>query len=89
VTGIEASTLIIRGDLDTTVPEIQPRNLYEDLPQSEKVFVHVGCAGHRLVWEGQHLLLLRASEEWLRDGTFAGHRTGSFSVDREGQVHPE
>jgi len=33
--------------------------------------------------------LLRASEEWLREGTFAEQRTGSFFVDTEGHVHPE
>jgi hypothetical protein len=34
------------------------------------------------------MILLRASrEEWLRHGTFAGHGTGSFLVDTEGNVH--
>jgi hypothetical protein len=31
------------------------------------------------VWENQHLILLRASAEWLRHGTFAGQTTGSSS----------
>jgi pimeloyl-ACP methyl ester carboxylesterase len=85
---IEAPTLIIRGDLDTIVPEVQPRNLLEDL-QSQKVFVHVACASHQLTWENQHTILLHASAEWLRHGTFAGQRTGSFFVDSDGEVHDE
>jgi len=86
---IEAPTLIIRGDLDIVVPEVQPKNLYENLSTPEKVFVHVECAGHRLVWENQHTILLRASAEWLRYGTFAGQTTGSFFVDVNGNVYQE
>lgn len=85
---IRAPTLIMRGDLDTQVPEPQPSNLFEDI-QSQKVFVHVACAAHQLVWENQHMILLRASAEWLRHGRFAGHRTGSFFVDSEGEIHEE
>jgi pimeloyl-ACP methyl ester carboxylesterase len=85
---IEAPTLIIRGDLDTTVPEVRPKNLFQDL-ETQKVFVHVACAAHQLVWESQHTVLLRASEEWLRNGTFAGMQNGSFFVDIDGHVHQE
>jgi pimeloyl-ACP methyl ester carboxylesterase len=79
---IEAPTLLIRGDLDTQVPLAQVTNLYADLGTNQdtsKVFVHVACAAHQLVWENQHLILLRASAEWLRHGTFAGQTTGSSS----------
>ena len=86
---VQVPTLFIRGDLDTQVPEPDVRALYADLGTSQKVFVHVACASHFLVWENQHMILLRASEEWLREGTFAGQNMGSFSVDTEGGVHPE
>jgi pimeloyl-ACP methyl ester carboxylesterase len=82
-------TLIIRGDLDTQAPEGPQRNLFADLGTEHKVFVHVACAAHQLVWENQHMILLRASREWLRHGTFAGHDTGSFAVDVNGVVHQE
>jgi pimeloyl-ACP methyl ester carboxylesterase len=85
---VEAPTLIIRGDLDTTVPEARPKGLFQDL-ETQKVFVHVACAAHQLVWENQHMILLRASAEWLRHGTFVGQHTGSFFVDSGGQVHNE
>lgn len=86
---IEAPTLIIRGDLDTQVPEAQPTNLYADLQIRHKVFVHVACAAHQLVWENRHMILLRASAEWFREGTFAEQSSGSFFVDAEGIIHPE
>jgi pimeloyl-ACP methyl ester carboxylesterase len=90
---IEAPTLLIRGDLDSTigggVAEAAVRALYADLTTERKVFVHAACASHFFVWENQHMILLRASEEWLRDGTFAGHTGGSFFVDTEGHVHEE
>jgi len=46
-----------------------------------KVFVRVACAGHQLMFEKQHMRLLEASKEWLREASYAGHRSGSFCVD--------
>ena len=89
---IKAPTLLIRGDLDTQVPVEQVTSLYADLGTNQdtsKVFVHVACAAHQLVWENRHLILLQASAEWLRHGTFAGRATGSYFVDAGGEVHPE
>ena len=86
---IEVPALLIRGDLDTQVPEPDVRALYADLGSPEKVFVHVACASHYLVWEKQHMILLRASIEWLRHGTCHGQDTGSFAVDTSGNVHPD
>ncbi|MBS1856559.1 MAG: alpha/beta hydrolase [Acidobacteria bacterium] len=87
---ITAPTLIIRGDLDKTVllPGIQA--LFGDLVAApQKVFVHVACASHYLVWEKQHEILLSASEEWLQKGTFTGQQSGSFAVDSGGQVRQD
>lgn len=87
--GITSPTLIIRGQLDTVAPEPLQRDLFADLGTHEKVFVTVQCAGHQLVWENQHMILLRAAAEWLRAGTFADQSSGSFFVDTNGEVHPE
>ena len=84
-----SSDSVIRGDLDTQAPEAGVKALYEDLMPDSKVFVHVACAAHQLVWENQHMILLRASVEWLREGTFGDQSTGSYFVDAEGLVHPE
>lgn len=86
---IGAPTLIIRGEFDMTAPEPLQRDLFEDLGTDHKVFVKVACASHQLVWENQHMILLRASEEWLREGTFAEQPSGSFFVDAGGGIHPE
>jgi pimeloyl-ACP methyl ester carboxylesterase len=87
---ITAPTLIIRGDLDQVIPLPSVQALYTDLVAApQKVFVHVACASHNLVWENQHMSLLNASVEWLQQGTFAGQFNGSFAVDTAGQVHPE
>jgi len=84
---IRAPTLIIRGDLDKTVLETPTRDLYADLGSTDKVFVHVACAAHQMVWENQHMALLKASREWLSTGRFGGSTTGSFSVDTNGVIH--
>jgi pimeloyl-ACP methyl ester carboxylesterase len=86
---IETPTLVIAGDLDIESGVPDGRNLYDDLPLERKVFVHVACASHYLVWENHHMVLLRSSVEWLRHGTFAGHHNGSFFVDTGGQLHKE
>ena len=83
---VEAPTLVIVGDLDTTGGI---RDLFEDLGAEQKVFVEVACASHYLPWENQHMILLRASKEWLRHGTFAGRSNGSFLVDVDGNVYEE
>jgi pimeloyl-ACP methyl ester carboxylesterase len=86
---VQTPTLVIRGDLDMQAPEADVRALFADLGTTQKVFVHVACAAHQLVWETQHMILLRASSEWLRHGTFVGHDSGSFAVDADGTVHEE
>jgi len=92
---VKAPTLIMRGDLDVQALEPQQRDLFADLgadpsaPLVQKVFVRVACAGHQLLFENQHRVLLEASEEWLRDGTFAGHDRGSFFVDVKGHTQVE
>jgi pimeloyl-ACP methyl ester carboxylesterase len=87
---VTVPTLIIRGDLDTNVPLPDIQDLLGDFVAApQKVFVHVACASHYLLWENQHMSLLNASVEWLQQGTFTGQRNGSFAVDTAGQVHPE
>jgi pimeloyl-ACP methyl ester carboxylesterase len=91
---VNAPTLIIGGDLDKTVVPAKPRTLFADLtgvPKDptgapHKVYVHVACAAHQMVWEKQHMVLLTASREWLRSGTFDGYSTGSFAVDAAGNI---
>ncbi len=85
---VKAPTLIIGGELDTTVLPAERRSLYDDLTMSDKVLVSVACAAHQLVWERQHTVLDSASLEWLTEGTFAGQTAGVFRVDTDGVATP-
>ncbi len=44
------------------------RALYEDTGSKEKVLVDLACSSHNALWKGNHLVLFKASLEWLRDG---------------------
>lgn len=69
-------TLMVAGVHDKQVAPERVRELYADLGASQKVFVDLGCASHNAMWESNHLLLFRASLEWLRAGTVNGARDG-------------
>lgn len=87
---VTVPTLVIRGDLDTQVPIGDIQDLLNDLTSvPQKVFVHVACASHYLLWENQHTALLNASVEWLVTGTYGGQFSGTFAVDQSGQVRQE
>ncbi len=84
---LKAPTLVIRGDFDTQVPLANIQAFNRDMTGvRQKVYVNVACASHYLHWENQHLILFRASVEWLQKGTFAGESNGSFAVSKDGQV---
>lgn len=90
VSQISVPTLFIRGELDSQVALSLVQGLYDDtIAVPQKVWVSVACASHNLVWENQHEALLRASLEWLRDGTYNGQQNGKFSVDTKGQIHQD
>ncbi len=87
VSKITAPTLFIRGTLDSQVGLALVQPLFDDLTAvPQKAWVSVACASHYLLWENQHEALLRASREWLLNGTYNGQPNGKFSVDTKGQV---
>jgi pimeloyl-ACP methyl ester carboxylesterase len=77
---VNAPTLIIRGALDTLAPSADVQNLFDDLGTASKVSITVSCSSHFLVWENQHLVLLKASRDWLHLGTVNGHAQGTYAV---------
>ena len=90
VGGVEAHLLARpAGVVDSQAPESPQRDLFADLGTDHKGFVNVACASHYLVWETQHTILLGASQEWLREGTFDDQPTGSFFVDAQAHVQPK
>ena len=86
---IAAPSLVIVGDLDLTAPPASGHAVYNDMVVAQKVYVHVECAAHQMLWESQHNVLYQASLQWLLDGTFAGQTSGEFAVSTLGVVTPE
>lgn len=86
---VRTPTLVINGDLDNSVLPSRALLFFDDIASPKKIHVHVACASHYLLWETQHEILFRASEEWLRQGTFSGQVSGTFAVDAAGQISKE
>jgi esterase/lipase len=68
--------LMVAGIHDKQVQPERVHQLYEDLGSEQKVLLDLGCASHNAMWERNHLLLFRASLEWLTAGTVEGMKTG-------------
>lgn len=73
-------TLMVAGIHDKQVPPERVRQLYEDLGAKQKVFVDLGCSSHNAMWEKNHLLLFRASLEWLQQGSVNGKSEGLLQL---------
>ncbi len=77
-------TLMITGAHDKQVPPDRVRELFADLGSPEKVFVDLACSSHNAMWERNHVLLFRASVEWLTRGTVNGTKTGMLKIGYAG-----
>ena len=72
--------LMVSGAHDKQVAPERVRELYADVGSPEKVFVDLACSSHNAMWERNHLLLFRASLEWLTQGTVNGTKTGMLKL---------
>jgi pimeloyl-ACP methyl ester carboxylesterase len=77
-------TLMITGAHDKQVLPQRVREFYEDLATPEKVFIDLACSSHNAMWERNHVLLFRASLEWLTRGTVNGTKTGMLKLGYAG-----
>src|SRR4030095_6196077 len=68
--------LAVAGAHDKQVPPDRVRDLHTDFGAADKVLVDLACASHNAMWERNHLLLFRASLEWLTQGTVNGAKSG-------------
>jgi pimeloyl-ACP methyl ester carboxylesterase len=73
-------TLMVTGQYDRQVPPDRVRDLYADLGAERKVFVDLACSSHNAMWEKNHLLLFKASAEWLTKGTVNGLEQGMLKL---------
>jgi pimeloyl-ACP methyl ester carboxylesterase len=69
-------TLMVTGAQDKQVPPERVRDYFADLGAENKVLLDLGCASHNAMWETNHLLLFRATLEWLTRGTVEGMTRG-------------
>jgi pimeloyl-ACP methyl ester carboxylesterase len=76
VKAMRTPTLMISGVNDRQVLPERVRDFHADLGSPAKVFVDLGCSSHNAMWEKNHLLLFRASLEWLDKGTVNGRSQG-------------
>jgi pimeloyl-ACP methyl ester carboxylesterase len=72
--------LVVAGAHDKQVDPNRVRNLYADLGSPKKVFVDLACSSHNAMWETNHLLLFRASLEFLTSGSVNGKTEGMLQL---------
>ena len=73
-------TLMVSGVHDKQVPQERVRELYADLGSRQKVFVDLACSSHNAMWERNHLLLFKASLEWLTQTSVNGKQDGMLRL---------
>ncbi len=64
----------------------QGRDLYAAIGSQNKVMVEVACASHYLNWERRHKILHKASEHFLRHGSFEGVEQGVLTLNADGTI---
>ena len=77
VAKVMTPTLLFAPAHDKQVAPRSVQNLHADLGSTRKVLVDLACTSHNALWEKNHLLLFRASLEWLSKGTVEGKGEGS------------
>jgi pimeloyl-ACP methyl ester carboxylesterase len=80
VSKVQTPLLMVAGVHDGQVPPERVRQLYADYGGGEKVFIDLACSSHNAMWEKNHLLLFRASLEWLTAGTVDGKKVGMMRL---------
>jgi pimeloyl-ACP methyl ester carboxylesterase len=80
VTNTQIPTLMVSGAHDKQVNPDRVREMYADLGSPKKVFVDLACSSHNAMWEKNHLVLFKASLEWLTQGSVEGKQEGMLRL---------
>src|SRR5579871_2492708 len=80
VSKTQIPALMVSGAHDKQVNPDRVRELYNDFGSPKKVFVDLACSSHNAMWEKNHLLLFKASLEWLTQGTVQGKQEGMLRL---------
>ena len=87
---ITAPTMIIRGEFDTGQGGLQHvAELYSLIHNENKLRFTVQCSGHFMAWEKQRRVLQHLSSQWIRHLRVGDFDHGEFTVDTEGNLHPQ
>jgi pimeloyl-ACP methyl ester carboxylesterase len=73
-------TLMVAAIHDKQIAPERVHDYFADLGAENKVLLDLGCASHNAMWETNHLLLFRASLEWLAEGTVEGMAQGTVRL---------
>lgn len=80
VAKMQTPFLMVTGAHDKQVAPERVRDLYADLGSKEKVIVDLACSSHNAMWERNHLLLFKASLDWLKEGKVNGVSAGELKL---------
>ena len=80
VSKMQTPFLMVAPIHDRQVMPERVRELYADVGSPQKVLIDLGCSSHNAMWERNHLLLFKASLEWLRDGKVNGMSAGEVKL---------
>jgi pimeloyl-ACP methyl ester carboxylesterase len=78
--GMKTPTMFVAAALDKQVPADRVQAAYADLGATDKVLVDLACSSHNAMWEANHLLLFKASLDWLTTGEVGGTRRGEVKL---------
>ena len=78
--GMKTPTMFVAAALDKQVPAERVQAAYADLGATDKVLVDLACSSHNAMWEANHLLLFKASLDWLTTGEVGGTRRGEVRL---------
>jgi alpha-beta hydrolase superfamily lysophospholipase len=77
---IQTPILMVAGAHDKQVNPDRVRELYNDVGSPRKVFVDLACSSHNALGERNHVLLFKASLEWLTQGSVQGKQEGMLRL---------
>ena len=80
VSKMQTPFLMVTGAHDKQVAPQRVRDLYADLGSKQKIIIDLACSSHNAMWERNHLLLFKASLDWLKDGKVNGVSEGELKL---------
>ena len=80
VAKMQTPFLMVTGAHDKQIAPERVRELYADLGSKQKVIIDLACSSHNAMWEKNHLLLFKASLEWLKAGKVNGTSEGELKL---------